>query len=351
LGKVSHNPITYESVQFHNVSELEQSNKMPGLRLHRFPANVRCALSEKGKTKAIESNGCEIRFVTDAVNVQISLSSLGTNGKVLVFRGDFFHSSHTLQAGVIETISLEVPERFAEVSQDKLYSGAFASNVWRIFFERFSAVFYDIDAFGHEVRPPKESELPKLTLLAYGSSITQGAGTLSNYNGYVQQAARRLGVDAVNLGLSGACYCEKELADHIALRGDWDAAFFELGVNMRSIFSIEQFEQRAFYLLDQIINANPQKPIFLTTIYPNRATYFLNSSNALTDHEQRYNEALRKYATTHGNSNLYLIEGSQIMTDFTSLTSDLIHPSDFGHIQMGEQLAKFISPLLNRHET
>ncbi|CAG7617993.1 hypothetical protein PAESOLCIP111_02071 [Paenibacillus solanacearum] len=333
------------NVLFHNVSELERREHLPGLRLQRFPKAVREGLGDKGRTRAVQSNNCEIRFATDARTVRVTLSSVESGGKLWVFKGDFFHSAHQLQAGAMQTITLEKPERFAEVAPERLHNRAFSPNVWRIFFERFGAVFHDIDAFGHEVRPPAASELPKLKFVAYGSSITQGAGAVSHYNGYVQQAARRLEADVLNLGLSGSCLCEQAVADHIASRGDWDFAFLEIGVNMRSVFTVEQFEIRASYLLDQVIALNPSKPVFLTTIYPNRATYFNESKHALTDHEKRYNDVLRNYAAAKAHPQLHLVEGADILTDFTALTSDLIHPSDYGHMLMGERLAGIMRPI------
>jgi lysophospholipase L1-like esterase len=337
-----------ERVYFHNVAEREKRDGLPGVRLHRFPARVRHALSENGRTRAVQSNGCEIRFTTDAKHVRVTLSALETNGKVMVLRGDFVHSVHTLQAGTMQTLHLETPERFAEVGREALCNRAFSPDVWRIYMDRFCAVFHDIDAFGHEVRPPEKREMPEITLLAYGSSITQGAGAQSHYNGYVQQAARRLQIDALNLGLSGSCLCEKEVADFIAERNDWDVAFFELGVNMRSLFTAEEFRQRAEYLLDTVIDRHREKPVFVTTIYPNRATYFRNPNDVLSERERRYNDVLRRYVANKNHPHLHLIEGSEIMTDFTSLTSDLIHPSDYGHILMGEHLARHLRPVVDK---
>ncbi|WP_079912878.1 SGNH/GDSL hydrolase family protein [Paenibacillus sp. 32352] len=338
----------YQGIRFHNVVELERKELLPGLRLQRFPKRVRHALSENGRTKAVQSNGCELRFVTDAKHVRVTLASLETNGRVLVFRGDFFHSSHTLQAGIAHTIHLEIPERFADVEPDSLHNRAFSSKVWRVFCERFNAVFYEVDAFGHEVRPPDRDEVPRLTYLAYGSSITQGAGALSHYNGYVQQAARRLEVDVLNLGLSGSCHCEREVADHIAERSDWDFAFLEIGVNMMSSVPAEEFSRRASYLLDGIIAKHPDKPVFLTTIYPNRASFYKDQSHAAADNMRKYNDILRAYAAFKNHNRLYLLEGSDIMTDFTSLTSDLTHPSDYGHITMGERLAESMRSVVER---
>ncbi|OXM87117.1 SGNH/GDSL hydrolase family protein [Paenibacillus rigui] len=340
----------YNGLYFHNVSELEQRDHGSGVRLQRFPKEVRHQLSEKGRWKAVQSNGCELRFVTEAKHVRVTVASQETNGRVFVFRGDFFHSAHTLQAGVVQTLQLDVPERFADVIPERLNNRAFQSNVWRLYFDRFSAVFYEVESFGFEVRAPYPEEMPRLTMLAYGSSITQGAGALANYNCYVQQAARRLEMDVLNLGLSGSCYCEAELADHLAERHDWDIAYLELGVNMRSVFTVEAFKARIHYLLDSMIERHPGKPVFLTTMYPNRGTYCHEEASIrpYREHEEQFNDVLRSYCADKQHKQLHLLNGSDIMTDFVSLTSDLIHPSDYGHMLMGEQVARLLCTEVER---
>ncbi|MFS0838981.1 SGNH/GDSL hydrolase family protein [Paenibacillus sp. 1P03SA] len=336
----------HNGVYFHNVSELEQRPGLPGLLLQRFPREVREALSAKGRTKAAESSGCEIRFVTEAPYVRVTIGALEKDGRVYVFRGDFFHFAHDLKAGTAVTLQLEEPERFPEVHRSALQSGAFSSDVWRICCDRFTAVFYDADAFGYEVRPPHKAEMPPFTLLAYGSSITQGAGSLNHTSSYVQQAARRLGADVINLGLSGTCYCEKEAADHLARSSGWDAVFLELGVNMRSVMEPPEFGRRITYLLDEVTGRNPHKPVFVTTIYPNRATFFEEEEHVFTKRDLIFNDMLRRYVSDRNHPRLYLLEGSEIMTEFVSLTTDLIHPSDYGHIRMGEHLARLLEPVL-----
>ena len=53
----------------------------------------------------------------------------------------------------------------------------------------------------------------------------------------------------------------------------------ELGVNMRELFSAEEYEKRINYLLDTIMSENPDKPIVVIGIYPNGAGYFLEQEN------------------------------------------------------------------------
>ncbi len=43
-----------------------------------------------------------------------------------------------------------------------------------------------------------------------------------------------------------------------------------------------------------------------------------------------------------GYSDLYYIRGKDIVTDFGYLLSDLIHPSPYGHAEMGRKIASII---------
>ncbi|MNI07145.1 GDSL-like Lipase/Acylhydrolase [compost metagenome] len=332
----------YNQLEFHNVVELEESKQSPGLRLHRYPREVRDRLSTRGSYISTQSSGCEIRFVTDAEAVRLTISSLEEDGDLIVFKGDYFHSNHRLQAGVKHTLLLEEPERFKQESLDRKLaedlSLSFSPHVWRIMTCRYTAVFHELDTFGRHVRPPHQDEVPKLRWLAYGSSITHGGAAIHYYNCYVQQAARRLGIDVLNLGLSGSCLCEKEAADFIADRDDWDLATLELGVNMRTRFTPEQFRERAQYLIQTVIQKHPHKPVVIITIFPNAATYSTVDHQA-SSNEKQFNQILREIVAELDHPSLYLIEGSEIMKEMSSLAFDLLHPSEYGHMLMGENLA------------
>jgi len=339
----------YDKLAFHNVWELEENPLSSGLRMQRYPRDVRAAMGTRGSFVSTQSSGCEIRFVTDAEAVRISLSALDADGDLMVFRGSFFHSHHRLKRGVMQTILLETPPYFAEDSDDKLLleeaSAPFSPHVWRIMTGRYTAVFHGLDVFGRTVRPPRQDELPGLRWLAYGSSITHGGAAVNYSNCYVQQTARILGADVLNLGLSGACLCEKEAADFLADRRDWDLMTLELGVNMREAFTAEQFKQRVEYLVSSIVSKHSDKTIAVITIYPNRATY-ASEDNQTSRNEKEFNEILRTLVSDMQHPYLHLIEGREIMRDLSSLAFDLLHPSDYGHFLMGQHLAAKLREIL-----
>lgn len=341
----------FDNLEFHNVMELQKMEGISGVRLQRYPEEVRHELGYgdlmKGRIVSQNSNGCEIRFVTETKHIRLYLSSIDTEAEVIVYNGTFFHSIHSFKAGSVKAIDLEVNERFDEIKPELLQGYAFSHNVWRIFMnKRFSAVYHGIDTYGYAKRPPLENEKPKLRWLAYGSSITQGLNATSHNMAYIQQAAMRLGVDVLNQGLSGTCYCEKAVADYIGNRNDWDFVTLELGVNMRGPFTTEQFESRAEYLIRTVADKHPDKHIFVITIYPNRAVYFKNEQDVLHRRNEEFIEKLHKICGDLNRKNIHLLKGDTILTDFSALSSDLIHPSDYGHTLMGENLAKQIKEIL-----
>jgi lysophospholipase L1-like esterase len=333
-------------MEFHNVAELEENPLRSGLKLQRFPQSIRYSMSDQGRRVSTHSSGCEIRFVTDATKIRITLEALEIAGDIVVYKGDFVHSQHKLQPGVRHTILLEQPEKFSAIKPEFLQGGRFSADVWRVFTGRFNAIFHEIDTFGHDLRPPHADELPKLRWLAYGSSITDGGSAFNNVHTYIQTAARLLKVDILNQGLSGSCLCEKEVVDYLVGREDWDIATLELGINMRGRFNPEEFKRRTTYLIEQITHKHPDKPIAVITTYPNFANWYKEPDEA-SSRDDAFRQILRELVAAQEHPNLHLIEGSDVLTDPMGHSCDLLHPSEAGHIQMGYNLAGKLQGIMN----
>lgn len=351
--------VIHNQLEFHNVAELDKVDEAPGLRLNRIPRSVLHQLGEggypRGRFIGQASTGCEIRFVTEAPFIRITLSATVEDGDVLVYCGDYFHSMHRLRTGVIQTLHLDKPARFADVQPEALQNGRFSPGVWRIIVSRnyyagfsFQAAFHGLDTFGYEVRPPRKDELPSLKLLAYGSSITHGSGATVQHQAYIQQTARRLGADLYNKGMGGSCLCEKAMADYLIGHGGWDIAILELGVNMRETFSPDELEDRARYLIEGMLREHPDKPVVLVSIYPNSDDVLKKNAveNGLNINRQ-FTQRLELIHRSLNHPNLHLVDGHDILTDFSMLTVDLIHPSDYGHTLMGQHLAEAIQSIIH----
>lgn len=348
-------------VEIHNGVRDENETSQNGLGLYRYPQAVRNAMSPLGQVVSQDSAGCEIRFVTESPNFKLYLSSEESvlrpyeiqHMQVCVFKGSLFHSMHHLEAGKMNMIAVHdidgAKKALFESTQSEIWDSEYFSNhVWRVFLGRTPFRFHRLDTYAFPVRKPEANEIPKKKWLAYGSSITHGACPTAHHLSYVYIAARKLGIDVMNKGLSGSCMCEKTVVDFLLDDCDWDLITLEIGVNMRASYTAEEFRDRANYLIESAIAKHPTKPIFLISIYPNSATNGIardNNSLAAT-REMEYRDILQEIAANNKDSNLVYIEGKDILTDPLGLTTDLIHPSDYGFMEMGANLAKKMKPYL-----
>jgi lysophospholipase L1-like esterase len=166
---------------------------------------------------------------------------------------------------------------------------------------------------------------------------------------YIYHAARLLGTDVYNLGFGGSCHVENALADYFAARSDWEIITLELGINLiGNPMTQNEFAARVRYMVDTLIQAHPTKPIVLITIYP---VHFdmQEESNPLRQRTAAFRQVLRDIKAEAAHPHLHLIEGSDILTVAAGLSSDLCHPSEFGHAVMGSNLALKMGPLLGIH--
>ena len=336
----------YENVQLHNVAEARRIPGRDGVRLQRVPERVRRQLNAKAQMRMLNPDACEIRFLTDSPTARVTLSSEGRT-KVTCFFG-LFHSSQRFVIGPEpQTIEITMRDRLPKLDQSYWADMPFSPIVFRLIMggpEREPIYFHSVE--GDNVRPPEPGDLPKLRYLAYGTSITHGASASASHLTYAAQAARHLGADLINLGVGGAAQCEGALADHMAHHVDWDIASLALSVNMQG-FALDEFYRRVSYMVNTVAGADTSRPVACITLYP----YFRDFGVEPTDQSyggtpDQYREALRDAVAACPYPNAHLVEGSDILTDMTGLTGDLIHPGDNGMIEMGRNLAAKLRQLM-----
>lgn len=338
----------YQNVELHNVPEVRPAPNTGGVRLQRVPESVRAHLNPGAQERMLNPDCTEIRFLSDSPTVRVTLSSEGSTGAVVLF-GPFQHSERFTITQAPQTIEITMPERLRQLDPSYCRDMPFSPNVYRLLLggpARDPLVFHEVR--GQGIRPPEPKDVPRLRYLAYGTSITHGASATGPHLTYVSQAARRLGVDLLNLGVGGSAYCEPELADYIADRDDWDFATLALSVNMIGAgFSLEAFYERVSYMVNAVAGVNTERPVACITLYP----HFRDFGEPFAAHteakSEEYRQMLRDAVKNCPHPNAHLLEGRDILSDFTGLTGDLIHPADNGMIQMGANLARLLEPLVD----
>lgn len=337
----------HDSIQFHNVAELRAVDGQDGRLLQRVPEDVRTDL-EAAQSRVRHPAGVELRFVPDGP-VELTLSTMpGGDSEeitVRVFWGPVQVTETYVVGTTPRTIEITMPDSIARLRSSVVEDLAFDPRVCRIRLPgEHRGGYTRYHGIDGDVRPPTAEELPDRRMLAYGTSITEGEAASAEHLTYVNQTARRLGADPIDLGVCGTAYCEPAIADYIADREDWDVATLSISVNMVGTFPPETFRERAEYMIETVAGANPGTPVIPITLIRNGRDVFV-------DHDQgelgeQFRAELRAVVEATPHDNVHLLEGPELLPTVEGLTTDFTHPGDDAMITIGENLAAALDDLL-----
>ena len=186
-----------------------------------------------------------------------------------------------------------------------------------------------------DISLPKSYQVPKKSLLSYGSSITHGAGSSVPTSGYAFNLATKLGMNLRNLGMAGAAHMDEAMAEYIAEQ-KWDIAILELGINVID-WTIEKFEEKARNFIHTIASTHPDRPIYCISMFTSYADF------VITEQIQGMRKVLQQIVEELNLPLLYYVDGSKCLPDLTGLTSDALHPSNTGMASITEYLYQQIN--------
>lgn len=185
----------------------------------------------------------------------------------------------------------------------------------------------------------------KRKVVIYGSSITQGASASRPGMAYPARLSRDMGINFINLGLSGNGKMEKEVADMLATI-EADAFVLDCFANP----SPEQITQRTAYLVKAIRAKHPNVPIIIIQSVIREAGNF---DQKVRENVRMQNEnALREYQKLkqEGVKNLHIIKGDVLLGQDHEGTTDGVHPNDLGFDRMFQiikpEMIRILQPLL-----
>ena len=183
---------------------------------------------------------------------------------------------------------------------------------------------------------PSDAATPQMTMLSYGSSITNGAHAIRPGGTYTAQTAKHLGVDLINLGFGGSAHMDSAIAEHIASRSDWDFATLEMGINVKT-WPLERFHHAVEAFVNTIADANPDKYLFCIDLFT-----FLGDFTGDETVSIGFRNAVRDIAEKRNSLKVLYVDGREILKDSAGLRTDLVHPNDDGMAEMGQRLADVI---------
>ncbi|MCM8768165.1 MAG: GDSL-type esterase/lipase family protein [Candidatus Omnitrophica bacterium] len=338
----------YQSVELHNVEEVRKGESSQGVRLQRVPEELREKLNPGAQLRMLQPDNAEIRFLFDGLSCQVTLASEGQT-RLTVFFGDFDSRQRFVIGQQPQTIEITRPAFLDKLPPEFREKMGFSPGVVRLILggpQRDPVWFFS--AQGKNIRPPEKNDLPAWRYLAYGTSITHGFDAEGPHLTYVGQTARLLGADLINLGVGGAAHCEPELADYLANRSDWNFASLELSVNMIG-FDLKEFSRRVSYLVNRVASSKKERVVLCLTLYPFFLDFGIKPEGLEYKAEpEEYRQALREVVAQCQLPNVHLVEGPELLTNISNLTADLIHPGDYGMVEIAKNLTARFQEFLKK---
>lgn len=305
-----------------------------GLWLARIPNDLRLKLNPAAQVNALQATGCEVRFNLGGGRARLVLKSMHQPSLVEVYQGCFLCSWHTVGVEATE-ITIRHPAnvgRLAELSRRR--GLPFDAVLTRVVLPWQPPA--RLIALEGDLAPPRPEQTPPRRHLAYGSSITHGASSIRPTGTYAHRTAQLLGMDLMNLGFGGGAHLEREIADHIAGRADWDIATLELGINLLGGIGADEFARRVDYFVGTIAEAHPDKWVFCIDVFTCARDYEGDGKIA------EFRGAVREKVRRMGLPRLIHAPGDELLTSPAGLTADLVHPSPFGMEEIAANLAALI---------
>lgn len=178
----------------------------------------------------------------------------------------------------------------------------------------------------------------------YGTSIVQGASASRAGMAYPAILGRRLNRSVINLGFSGNCKMETEVAELLA---EIDAAAFFIDC-LPNLSDKSEVEEKTPRLIEILRRERPRTPIILVENikYPD---VFIEERKSKIYQEK--NAALRRVYNRlilSKTANLYYISSNNLIGEDTEATIDGVHPTDLGFMRMVAIFEPMLKSILNK---
>lgn len=342
----------YKNFEIHNAAELIR-NDDGSISWKRVPSSVHAEMEAKMADNVVHnSTGVELRFVINSGSATVRMSTYDNDPHSFstfhVYRGGIQGgwSDHEVHRHVTGEIQDFVIERSAngdvlkKIAEKSGYN--WDSEVVRIIFDRGRYKIYDVIG---DVTPPSESQKPKKTLLAYGSSITHGSNSIDQSHTWVSILAHRLGMDARNLGMAGSCKLEPAIAEYIASegeKGNWDIATLELGINVLS-WNDEKIKDRVENMIRQVAGRNADKPVFVISPF-----YHCGDDFKENDRARIWRRIIEDTVSRLNYKNVTYINGLEVLDSAYYMSADEVHPNIYGVQRIADTVTEKIRTVFEK---
>lgn len=178
----------------------------------------------------------------------------------------------------------------------------------------------------------------------YGDSITHGGCASRPGNNYPNHVSRWLNCDFINLGFSGNCAGEPEMADYI---GSLDLSAIVVNLELRKC-DIEEFRKTHYSFYTRLRQHQPNTPILIMSRagFPRLRRYSPTQRDFVQSNRCIMETCMRGWA--EGDENLYYLDGGGMFgdEDADACTVDHTHPNDLGFYRMAQHIRPILYNIL-----
>ncbi len=190
-----------------------------------------------------------------------------------------------------------------------------------------------------------EPVLPAKPIVAYGTSICQGACASRPAMAWTNILQRRLGHEVVNLGFSGNAFMENEVIDLLA---EIDAKVYILDAmpNICGFKEPEAIRDTVLNAVRRLRAARPQTPILIADHagYPNSLAN--PDAKRKQDNALKMQKAAYQILVEEGVKGLYYLSYDEIAMSL-DVTVEGVHMSDYGMVTYADAYEKKLREILN----
>lgn len=309
----------------------------------RLPAVVKDSCREELWTLSTNSAGMAIRFRTNSTAIAAKwtlrqnmhmnhMTGVGIRGVDLYrLTDDGWHfvgvgkpaADKECSAVIIENMA---PEEAEYMLYLPLYDGV-------------SDVEIGVDAGASIEMPKVDSPRAGITVVFYGTSITQGGCANRPGMCYTSIISRMLDIEAINLGFSGNGRLDLYIAEQMATL-DPTLYFLDFVPNCTA----EMIDDRAVKFIEILREAHPDTPIIMADSYDFPPSMFDLAQRDALDAKTK---AMKRVCEHFKNDpNFIFVEGVRYCNDECSV--DGVHLTDMGFQAMSEHYARYIEKAIRK---
>jgi len=190
-----------------------------------------------------------------------------------------------------------------------------------------------------KIEPVPSHRLKMKPVVLYGTSILQGGCACRPGMAYPSIIGRKLDIETVNLGFSGAGQGEHVVSDLLA-ELDPQAYVIDCLPNMNA----GMIDERIRYMLAAIKAKHPRTPVILVEEASFQYAFIHQTDAAVA--KNKVLAKLYKDLARDWNGRLFYVKGNTLMGKDGEPTVDGVHPNDIGFQRMADALAPVIKRVI-----